>query len=361
MTRTLNRRAGLLTALAVAGGLAAAPVALGQGDANTVAVDAGETRLHLNAGTAKVLADNGIGVAPLGRATAQGARVNFPITGGEIVPNTGVGIYNHDGSGLRFTANGSRADLTSFNVNTRTGDLTALVANRRITVGNLLTGDAKVIRRGPGRLGTWTVRVQLNLSRPGAVALNNALNTRLFQAGLRLGRVDVRSEPAEIILDGGSTRVTLSQTAAAALQSLGISLSTVPPGAADTLGRLNFPIDGRKIDLNETSGIVAHEGGIALTRGATTVQLTEFNLQLGADVFPQVALTALINGANRTPIFLLDQTSSRTGVSRGQFVVTNVGLPLTAEGATALNAAFGVTGFTTGLDFGTARVQGRAR
>jgi len=370
MPITISRRAGALAVATVALGLVAVPAGLSQGNANTVELNGGpdgvpggggETRLALNGGTAATLARNGIRVAPIGRADATGSRVDFPITGGQIVPNTGVGVYLHDGSGLRLSSGGTRVNLTSFNVNTRTGRLTALVGGRRITIANLLTGKAKVIRRGPGRIGTWVVRVQVNLSAGAATALNQAFDTRLFKAGLNLGRADVRSEPLEVILNGGSTRVTTSATANGALQGLGVGLSTVPPAAADTQGRLNFPIDGRKIDLAETSGIVAHEGGIALAAGSTTVRLTNFDILLGADVFPEVALTSLVNGANRTSIFLLDTSKTKVGVSAGQLVLTDVGLDLTGGAASALNAAFGVSTFSAGIDFGTARVQARVR
>jgi len=101
-----RRRTGMLAAAGIAASaIAFAPAALGQGSANTVELAGGETSLHLNDATAKVLTDNGVSVAPIGRASANGA-IDFPITGGDIVPNTGAGDYEHRGSGLRFSAGG---------------------------------------------------------------------------------------------------------------------------------------------------------------------------------------------------------------------------------------------------------------
>jgi hypothetical protein len=362
----LANRKGLIAAAGVAAGaLAFAPAALSQGAANTVALSGGETALKLNAGTAAVLAENGVSVTPLGRATANGA-VDFPITGGRIVPNTGAGIYNHVGSGLRFSAGGTQVNLTAFTINSTAGTITASVGGARVKIADLDTSNAAVIRRGPGRIGTWIVRVQVDLSAEAAAALNQAFRTKLFAEGIPLGRADVRSEPRQVILNGGSTLLAPSLTAANALQSLGVSLGNVPPAAANTAGALNFPIDGKKIDLaamagvtaNSATGVISHEGGISLSAGSTTVELTGFNINL---LRGSANLSSLINGTSRSPILNLSLGDSKVGVSNRQLVVTQVQTTLTDGAASALNNAFSVNAFGPGLDFGTARVQARIR
>lgn len=343
-------RTGVLAAAGVAAGaLALAPGALAQG-ANTVELANGETRLHLDAGTAQFLAQNGVNVAPIGPATAQNGRVDFPVSGGDIVPNTGAGVINHTG-GLRLTANGTTVNLRNFVVNTRSGTLSAQGLGPII---NLDASNATVIRRGPGGIDTWIVRVDALVSAPGEAALEGAFGVDI-PTGARLGRVDVLTSPAQVILRGGSTKLALSQTAVDALQGLGVQVGNVPPAAADTTGALNFPVTGQKVTLDGPAGTITHRGGISLSAGATNVRLTSFTINI--DKRPD--LTSLISGANRSSILNLDLSGSKVGVSKRQLVVTNVGTTLTGIAANALNGAFDVTAIPAGLDFGTARVQAR--
>lgn len=359
--KTRTRWAAVAAAAGIAAAVGAvAPAASAQPPPNTVQLANGETSLHLDGATAGVLTSNGVSVAPIGSADASGTRVDFPISGGSIVPNTGAGTYNHQGSGLRLRAGGVNVDLQNFVVNSRNGTVSAQVGGSRVTILTLDTSDAVVIRRGAGRIGTWIVRVDAELSGTAAAALNAAFDTDLFSAGIRLGRVDVKSSPAQVILRGGGTLLTPSDTVAQALQSLGVQVSNVPPAAANTAGALNFPVTGRRITLagpGGPSGTISHSGGIALSAGSTNVELTKFNINVDS----QPDLTSLIGGANRTSILDLDLSNSKIGVSSQQLVVTNVATTLTPGAANALNGAFGVTAFQGGLDFGTARVQARVR
>lgn len=369
MPKTHTRWAAVAAAAGIAAAVGAvAPAASAQPPPNTVQLANGETSLHLDGATAGVLTSNGVSVVPIGRAdivmppvTAPASgTIEFPISGGSIVPNTGAGTYNHQGSGLRLRAGGVNVDLQNFVVNSRNGTVSAQVGGSRVTILTLDTSDAVVIRRGAGRIGTWIVRVDAELSGTAAAALNAAFDTDLFSAGIRLGRVDVKSSPAQVILRGGGTLLTPSDTVAQALQSLGVQVSNVPPAAANTAGALNFPVTGRRITLagpGGPSGTISHSGGIALSAGSTNVELTKFNINVDS----QPDLTSLIGGANRTSILDLDLSNSKIGVSSQQLVVTNVATTLTPGAANALNGAFGVTAFQGGLDFGTARVQARVR
>ena len=74
--------------------------------------------------------------ATVGSATLEGARLEFPITGGNVTvfdPASGVdpyvqGLINHDGSGLQLTgANGSVVQLTDFVVDPAKSVLTGKV------------------------------------------------------------------------------------------------------------------------------------------------------------------------------------------------------------------------------------------
>jgi hypothetical protein len=104
--------------------------------------------------------------------------------------------------------------------------------------------------------------------------------------------------------------------------------------------------------------VISHEGGISLSAGSTTVELTGFNINL---LRGSANLSSLINGTSRSPILNLSLGDSKVGVSNRQLVVTQVQTTLTDGAASALNNAFSVNAFGPGLDFGTARVQARIR
>ena len=152
--------------------------------------------------------------------------------------------------------------------------------------------------------------MRVALTGAAAKALNATFSTDLFARGLRLGTVSLRAKPRSVGLTGGATTVTLDAGAASALQSLGIAAA---PIGSDSLA---FPITGGRVDAKTFAGTIAHSGGIALSRGATRVELTDFIIEIGAT--PQ--LTALVGGT-RVPILSLDLGAlqvrrSTTGRSR---------------------------------------------
>lgn len=59
---------------------------------------------------------------------AEGLVVNFPITGGDLDPDTLGGAVEHVGSGLSLTANGTTVNLTDFTIDTVNSQLTGVVA-----------------------------------------------------------------------------------------------------------------------------------------------------------------------------------------------------------------------------------------
>ncbi len=345
-----SRRLGVLAAAALAAGAAAvAPSALGA----EVGVEDGQTNLHLNAATAGALGDLGVSVAPVGPATAKGLRVSFPIDGGTINPETAAGTIDHTG-GLAFRAGGTTLRLTDFTVFTDVKQpyLRAKVGQGSVKLLNLDLSDAVVLRRGPGKVGTWAVRVKASLTRPAADALNAAFGSDL-PAGLPIGRVNVRAFPAEVAFDGGATTLALDPGTAAALTGLGVTPSVVPPATAGPKG-LSFPITGGRLSTGELAGEIPHSGGIALTAGATKVELLNFEIGLDEN---STTLVADVGGTSTTVPLQLDLTQSKIGLSNGKAVVTNVKVALSPEAASALDAAFKTNALSAGLVLGTARVS----
>lgn len=347
MSPSRTARLGTLAAAALAGGaLAAAPSALGA----TVAVEDGQTNLHLSPATAGALSDLGVSVGPVGPATAKGLRVSFPIDGGQIDPETAAGTIDHSG-GLAFSAGGTTVRVTDFAVRTdvRSPYLQAKVGNGSIRLLDLNLANAKVLRRGPGRVGTWVVRVRSTLTVQAAAALNAAFGSSLA-GGIPIGRVDVRANPLEVAFDGGATTLALDPGTAATLTRLGVTPGIIAPATAGPAG-IAFPVTGGRVNLGETSGEVTHSGGISLTAGSTVVRLEDFVVQLDPGT-----LVAQVGDTGATVPLALDLSAAKVGLSNGRTVVNNAGVSLTQEAAAALNAAFKVSAFTPGLALGTARV-----
>jgi hypothetical protein len=316
--------------------LAAAPAAHAQ---NPLA--SGTTTLKLDRSAARALDAGGVRVTPVSPARAG---VSFPVTGGSL--DGARGTIEHSG-GLRFSAGGKSLTARSFTVKlARRATLTARVGSARVTLLNLDTSRARVTRSG---LDTRISRVRVALTATAARALNATLGTHLFRAGLELGSVTVQAKPESVALASGTTALTLDAGAGAALQSLGI---TAAPIGSDALA---FPITGGRVNASSYAGSIEHSGGIALSRGATRVELTEFTIDI--DDTPE--LTALVGG-QRVPILTVDLSALEASVKGRKITLAGAALKLTGVAATALNQAFATTAFTEGLLLGTATVQATA-
>ena len=86
--------------------------------------------------------------------------------------------------------------------------LTARVGTGSISLLDLDLSDAKVMRRGPGRVGTWAVRVQSTLTAQAAAALNAAFGSSLA-GGVPMGRINLKAFQAEVSFGGGATTLAL--------------------------------------------------------------------------------------------------------------------------------------------------------
>jgi hypothetical protein len=309
--------------------LAAAPTAAQARDP----LAGGSTTLKLDAGVAKALKAAGVKVSG----------TTYKITGGSLTSGGATGTITHSGS-LKLSAGATKLTLKSFTVKLgKSSTLSGLVGKTRVTLLTLDTSKAKIARSG---LDTRITGVRVRLTSAAAKALNTSFSTHLFKRGLQLGTVAVTAKPKTVDLTGGATTVTLDPGAAAALQSLGVSATPIGSDA------LSFPITGGTLDAKTFAGTITHSGGIALTKGATIVQLTDFAIDI--DDTPE--LTALVGGA-RVPILSVDLSALKTDVTGGTITLTGAALKLTAAAAGALNQAFGTTAFTEGLLLGTAAVR----
>ena len=307
----------------------------------------GDTTLALKKSVAGALADAGVAVKPLNPAKAGKKGVRFPVTGGSFDPATARGTIRHSG-GLRLQAGGSKLDLRNFTIKAgKRATLSAAVGKNRVTILNLDLSKAKI---GRDQLAYRIANVKAGLTGAAANAINATFGDPVAKRGLVLGTATVVAAPESVdVLAEGDTRLTLDPGAAALLTGAGISASPVGPATASG-GALAFPITGGSLGTAGVSGEVRHSGGIRLSEGGTTVDLTEFTIKL--DGAPD--LTALV-GASRVSILNLDlsQATVSVGKRNGAVRVEGVRATLTAAAAAALDAAFGVTTFEEGQLLGT--------
>ena len=144
----------------------------------------------------------------------------------------------------------------------------------------------------------------------------------------------------------GYTQVTVAPDTLAALTSLGVTPGVVEPGrlaSADPLS-VQFPITGYRL----TNLRITHAGGVTLSAGATTVTLTDFNIDLA-----RLRVSGDVAGIGRVDLFKI-RFSDR-------FDLGAVKLVLTAEAAGALNQAFGTDALTEDFLFGYATPKPFAR
>jgi hypothetical protein len=343
LTRTLRAvAAGALVALVVAAPASAASVKL----------SGGSTTLKLDAGAARALQGLGVSVTPIGPAKAGSKGISFPITGGTLDPATAVGTIRH-GGGLQLRAGATRVRLTSFTIGVdKTPSLSVKAGKTRLTAFSLSLAKAKVSRAG---LGTNVSGVAVRLSAKGAAALNKAFGVHAFTRGLRIGTATLRAVPGQIAFTGGDTSLALDPGTAQALTSLGTAAAPAAPATANPDGGLAFPITSGKVDAKTLAGSIAHSGGLTLTKGSTSVTVSDFVIETA----PAPKLTALL-GTTRFDLASLDLSAIKATVSGRTVTAGPVTAKLTKAAADGLNQAFGTTAFAEGLAIGTATVTGRA-
>lgn len=347
MTQSTSRRTAVALGAALAG---VALIGASPAVAAEVPLGGGSTTLTLDKGTAKALTSLGVKVAPTGRAKAGSKGVAFPITSGTIDPVTGAGTYKHSG-GLRLSAGKIRLTLSDFNVVVKKNSTMSAKVNGGARLGALVPviGKARVTRPG---IDTSVSNVDIHLSSKGAAALNTTFKVKAFKPRLKLGTVRIQAKASEVAFTGGTTRLALDSGAAAALTSLGVTAGPAAPATADPDGSLAFPITEGRVKVSNLAGTIKHSGGITLTKGATSVTLSDFDIDT-----TKATLSASL-GSARADILSLDLSAPALKVGRLQVTVGNVTAKLTRGAADALNTAFGTTAFTAGLTLGVATVNG---
>ena len=156
----------------------------------------GATTVTTAPGIAPALLKNG--VAPLAIApgsqsvivpkSGPAARFTFPVTGGSVSLHPLGGKIDHAG-GILFAnlTNGKTIEVSQFTIDLAHADLTGIVNGNpkvRVPLFNLGLSHAKLTA---GKHIVTAKGIGVMLTSAAAKALNAALGTRLFSAGLKLG------------------------------------------------------------------------------------------------------------------------------------------------------------------------------
>jgi hypothetical protein len=141
------------------------------------------TTIALDPLTVGVLSDNNISWAPIPPARRAAEGIRFPITSGEVRPDTLGGSIRHAG-GIALTNGRLRVALRDIVINTTTGQLSADAGAGRVALMNLDLSSGKRLDVG-SRLVLGDIPT--TLTSKAAHALSEALNVSVFTPALPIG------------------------------------------------------------------------------------------------------------------------------------------------------------------------------
>src|SRR5215203_4166440 len=181
-----------ITALVVLALSATAAQSAERHNGNTIALSGGKTWLKMDKGTAAALSDADVKVEATGAAVGPSAKrpytFAFPIVGGKVDKDPLGGRIVHSG-GLSFSADSESVVVKRFVIDLDRGVLSAKVAGTGQRIALLKLGAPKGAKVGAGRIVLRGVDAKLTAQ--AAKALNEALDTDLFEGGLLIGEATV--------------------------------------------------------------------------------------------------------------------------------------------------------------------------
>jgi hypothetical protein len=188
--------AGLVTGSAATAASAAASQRAGARTAAAVRLRGGATAVTTAPGIAAALLKNGIvplatwpgSQSVLSAKSGPAVRFAFPVTGGTVTLSPLGGKVRHAG-GILFlnVADGKTIEVSRFTIDLSRADLTGIVNGNPKARVPLFRLDLSHASLAAGKHVITARGIGLTLTRAAATALNAALGTRLFSAGLNLG------------------------------------------------------------------------------------------------------------------------------------------------------------------------------
>lgn len=345
------------------------------------------TSVKIDPGTGDALKSLGVSLAPSGNATFDAATstITFPITSGyaevhsdhSFQPGWILGSIEHQDSGFTLTAGSTKVELTDFVVDPGNSLLYGTVGGTPKVP--LLFLDGTNVKVGSDPAGNVVLDGTVaKLTDTAATALDKAFNVTALKAGIPLGTVHLVAKGSPSTYDaaadktaritrlaGQSTSVALDANTAKALQSLGVSVSPVGSAKFDAAtSTVSFPITGGFAAIHSNlgykpgyiAGTVLHEAsGLRFSKGNKSIEVTDFVVDPGNSI-----LTASAGGKSGIPLLFLDGRNVKVSSDGNDVVLDGTVAKLTAPGAAALNATFGVTDFTEGMPLGVVHLVAAA-
>jgi hypothetical protein len=203
----LIRHLAVVAAIAGLAGCAVPPAsaAMSQGAGAQVAaavhLRGGATTVTTAPGIAPALLKNGIvphAIAPgtesvIFPKSSPAVRFTFPVTGGSVTLSPRGGNIDHAGGILFINKhNGSKIKVSQFTIDLSHADLTGIVNGNPKARVQLFSLDLSHAKLTVGKHTITARGIGLKLTSVAATALNSALGTKLFSAGLSLGTAGTR-------------------------------------------------------------------------------------------------------------------------------------------------------------------------
>lgn len=161
-------------------------------------------------------------------------------------------------------------------------------------------------------------------------------------------------EAMTLALTGEETVLVLDKGTADVLAENDVTVEPTAPAAASGDG-IGFPITGGEVDSESLAGTIDHSGGLRFATGGTEVEVSNFVVDTAAET-----LTASTADGAELVLLDLDLSGLERSDEGGTIVLDGIAATLSADGAGALNDAFGVELFEEGLAIGEVTVRATA-
>jgi hypothetical protein len=335
--------------------------------------------LTFNTTTVTALKAVGVTIVPEGGATvaAAGVSMSFPITSGyaevhsdrSFKPSYVLGSIEAYGSGITIGTAASTVNLTDLVVDLGESMIYGTIGATEDVPLFSLTRSSLSARRSGNSLVVGGLTASLTAT--GASELDALFHTTAITAKMPIGTLQIAgagkassypytARTAEIPrLSGIATSVTFSAAVRDIFSRVGATPGAFGSATYDSHdGDFSFPITGGTAVVHPglagkvgyLQGVVLHQGsGIVLTRGSTSVSMTDLTVVPGASM----VYASVNGGADNAELFSMTWDKAKISMVGGNISVDGAVLDLTTGAAAMLNSVFDTTDFTPGTELGT--------
>ena len=189
--------------------------------------------------------------------------------------------------------------------------------------------------------------------RPSTVAANHRLRTLAVAGGtaavLLAGASSASAADTTTAKATGTTTIKLSTSLRSTLRRSGTSLSGLSPARRGATA-VKLPLTSATIDPETQGGTINHSGSLRFRRAKRSIVMKSFRVAID----PKGSSISASIGGSRVRVFDVDLSGIAVKQSRRKLTLSNLGVKLTAIGASRLNRALGTTRYRSGASFGVA-------